>query len=507
MGWVMKIKKADKAVTEIFGAIILLLIALAILSLVYAYVLSYPLPDSAPRVEIVGSMEGDNIVLLHRGGESLGLDTNFRVGIFNSTANTTDYVMVGNYLDSESKDDGFWNIGEILVYPVGDITGSKLHALVVDSDSESVIFRVWFRETFSDTFEFFVDIGKEGNMICIPGTLNVIVVYTDSSNDGWVQTIELGSDGGIVGILDTLEFDPSFCNNPNLIHVSGSIYAICYRGQDSDGILKTVQIAANGSINDTIQDNLVFDSDDCFDPDIIHISGGVYAVCYRGDDEDGFLKTVEILPDGNITAVQDSLEFDTDKAKAPDISHISGDIYTIVYNGKDDDGFLKTVEIVANGAITDPVNDTLEFDTNNGKDPDMVHVSGDIYAIAYEGQDQDGYLKTVEIEENGDINNTVIESMIFDGDKGTEPDIIHVSGSIYAIAYSGAGDAGNVITAMIANDGSIVDPTVDAFEFSAYGKSPQIIRISSNYYAISYRGTGNEGFLATVHIADDGEFL
>ena len=501
----MKIKKADEAISEIVGALLLLLIALAILSLIYAYVLSYPLPDSDPHVEIVGSLEGGNILLLHRGGEALGLDTTFRVGILNSTANTTDYMMVGNYLDSESKNDGFWNIGEILVYPVGDITGSKVYASVADSDSESIIFQVWFTEVFSDTFEFFVYIGKEGNMIPIPGTFNVIVVSTDNSNDGWVQTIEFAPDGGIVGILDTLEFDPNFCNNPNLIHVSGSIYAICYRGQGSDGTLKTVQIAANGSINDTIQDNLVFDSDDCFDPDIIHISGDVYTICYRGDDEDGFLKTIEILPDGNITTVQDSLEFDTDQAKAPDISHISDDIYAIVYTGNGDDGFLKTVEIATNGTITDPVNDTLEFDTNNGRDPDMVHVSGDIYAIAYEGQGQDGYLKTVEIEENGDINNTVIGSMMFDGDKGTESDIIHVSGSIFAIAYSGAGDTGIVITAEIANDGSIVDPTVDAWEFSAYGKSPQIVRISSNYYAISYRGTGNEGFLTTVHIASNGD--
>ncbi|EMR75309.1 hypothetical protein MBGDF03_00749 [Thermoplasmatales archaeon SCGC AB-540-F20] len=97
----------------------------------------------------------------------------------------------------------------------------------------------------------------------------------------------------------------------------------------------------------------------------------------------------------------------------------------------------------------------------------MVHVSGDIYAIAYAGQGQDGYLKTVEIEENGDINNTVIESMMFDGDKGNEPDIIYVSGGIFAIAYSGGGDEGIVITAEIADDGSIIDPTVDAWVVSA----------------------------------------
>ena len=37
--------------------------------------------------------------------------------------------------------------------------------------------------------------------------------------------------------------------------------------------------------------------------------------------------------------------------------------------------FLKTVEIADNGQITDTVIDTLEFDTLKGLSPSMVHVS------------------------------------------------------------------------------------------------------------------------------------
>ena len=499
----MKIKRSDNAISQTLGAVLLLLIALAILSLVYMYVLSYPLPNPAPIVEIVGSLEGGNIVLLHRGGENLGLSTELVLTI----GNTTDYTTVGNHLDSELKSDGFWNIGEALVYPVGDVTGIKVGAWVTDRGSESVIFNGWIKGTFSDTVEYYVEIGKEGNMVTIPGTLNVIIAYTDKNNDGWVQTIELAPDGGIAAILDTLEFDTNFCGDPNLIHVSGSIYAICYRGQGSDGTLKTVQIAANGSINDMIQDTQVFDSDQCMEPDIIHVSGNVYAISYRQDEDDGFLKTIEILPDGDITTVKDTLEFDDIEGKAPDMCHISGDIYAIAYTGEDSDGFLTTVEIATNGAITDPVIDTFEFDTLVGKDPVMVHVSGNIYAIAYEGENSNGYLKTVEIEENGDINNTVIETTMFDATKGEEPAFIDVSGNFYALAYSAAGDTGNLITVMISNDGSIIYPTVDAFEFSAYCKSPHIIHVSNNLFTISYRGAGNKGYLTTVHIANNGDIL
>lgn len=480
----------------------LLSIALVILSSFYIYTLSYPLPNSPPIVVIVGSLELDNIVLLHRGGDNLGFDTKLVMSI----GNMTDYTTVGDYLDSESKNNGVWNIGEKVVYPAGDTTGINAGVLLVDSGSESVLMSGYVKTTFSDTYVYNFSIGKEYNMVRILGTFNVIVVYIDQDNDGFVLTLKLDRDGDILTILDSFEFDPNFCQDPNIIHVTGNIYAICYRGQGSDGTLKTVKISSFGGINDTICDTLVFDSDDCFEPDIIHVSGSIYAIPYRGDD-DGFLKTIEILSDGDITAVQDTLEFDTNRATAPNIKQISGDIYAIVYCGKDDDGFLCTIEIGSNGEIPDSVNDTFEFDQLVGKDPVIAHVSGDIYAIAYEGENSDGFLKTVEISENGDINNIVIDSTEFDSIKGEEPDIIHVSGSIYAIAYSAQGDKGIVKTVEISNNGSIINPMVDLFEFSAICRNPNIIHVSNTLFGVAYRGSGNEGYFTTVHIKNNGEFL
>jgi hypothetical protein len=55
------------------------------------------------------------------------------------------------------------------------------------------------------------------------------------------------------------------------------------------------------------------------------------------------------------------------------------------------------VEIATDGQITNTVIDTLEFDTSDGFEPDIIHVSGDFYAIAYRGINNDGFLKTVEI--------------------------------------------------------------------------------------------------------------
>ena len=49
------------------------------------------------------------------------------------------------------------------------------------------------------------------------------------------------------------------------------------------------------------------------------------------------------------------------------------------------------------GDIADTVIDTLEFDTTDGSTPDIIHISNNVYTVAYTGPGGDGFLKTVEI--------------------------------------------------------------------------------------------------------------
>ena len=157
-------------------------------------------------------------------------------------------------------------------------------------------------------------------------------------------------------------------------------------------------------------DTLEFDPVKGKDPNIIPISGNVYAIAYEGDsdgagplDNEGFLKTVTIATDGQITdAVIDTLTFDATKGKTPNIIPVSGDVYAIAYAGPGDDGFLKTVTIATDGQITDPVIDTKEYDTTRGKTPSIIPISG-VYAIAYAGEGDDGWLQTIEITTSGQI--------------------------------------------------------------------------------------------------------
>jgi len=285
------------------------------------------------------------------------------------------------------------------------------------------------------------------------------------------------------------------------------VYVIAYTGDTDDGFLKTVQIAGSGEIGNEEIDSFEFDVVKGKTPDIIPISGDVYAIAYAEDGDDGRLITVTIANDGQITeAIIDSVEFDNAKGKTPNIIHISGNVYAIAYAGDGDDGWLITGTITAAGQITDTLIDSLEFDPVKGKTPNIIPISGNVYAIAYAGDLDDGFLITVTIATDGQITDTVIDTLEFDTSQGKTPNIIPISGDVYAIAYAGNADAGSLKTVTIATDGQIADPVIDTLEFdSAKGKTPNIIPVSGDVYAIAYAGNGDDGFLKTLTIATDGQ--
>ena len=347
-----------------------------------------------------------------------------------------------------------------------------------------------------------------GNSTSSGGSVISAIAYSNLTSYGILKTVEIAGTGDITDtVIDSLEFDASYGGNPKIIHVSDSVYAIAYRGYRDDGFLKTVEIADTGAITDTVIDTLEFDTANCLVPKIIHVSGDFYAIAYSGRGEDGFLKTVEIAANGQITDTEiDELEFDTVHAEYPDIIHVSGDVYAIAYNDEGWIGFLKTVGIAhTNGMITPTVYDTLQYSTNSSNHR-MIHVSGDVYAICYHAGFGHGVLKTVEIATNGQIQDTVIDTMDFTTNKGYWPDIIHVSGDVYAIAaglYPGAGD---LRTVEIYADGQISDTVIDSMAYDTVdGQMPDIINISGNVYAIGYWGPDEDGFLTTVEIAANGQ--
>lgn len=77
-----------------------------------------------------------------------------------------------------------------------------------------------------------------------------------------------------------------------------NIYAIVYCGSGLLGDITTVTIINDGQIDDSIIDTLEFDAGECWTPKISHIANEIYAIVYEGPDWDGFIKTLPIYHGG-----------------------------------------------------------------------------------------------------------------------------------------------------------------------------------------------------------------
>jgi len=395
------------------------------------------------------------------------------------------------------------NPGDLTIYQLPDILNGVTTTVTVTANSTGGGDPVGtIDKNVLDSFDFDGTYCNTPDIIHVSGNIYAIV-YEGSGSDGFIRTVAIAPDGDITpSIIDTLEFETKTCNTPNIIHVSGDIYAIAYRGQGSDGFLKTVSIAANGDISDSPLDTLEFDEKNGYEPDIVYVSGIYYAIAYRGSGGDGFLVTVTIAADGNISdSTIDSYEFDSNNCDGPDIIHISGNYFAIAYRGPGNDGFLITLTIDSNGDIANGITDSLEFDTSNAADPYIINISGNVYAIVYSSSGSDGFVATMTISPTGDISDSVINSYEFDPSKGEEPQIIHVVDDIFAIAYRGPNNDGYLITLPIESNGTIPGTITDTFEYdTSNGYFPDIISVSDGVIAVAYCVPSSKGSLVTIGI-------
>ena len=142
MGIIENMKRINIAVTEMVGTLLLLAISISIFSLVYFSVLTVSPYPTKPSVNLICTLENNNITLEHRGGKTLDLDTEITVNI----NGTNEKFIVNNYINNTFKENGVWNMGERVIYPTGDVADLKVSVSVVDKHSNSLIMMVILQE-------------------------------------------------------------------------------------------------------------------------------------------------------------------------------------------------------------------------------------------------------------------------------------------------------------------------------------------------------------------------
>lgn len=128
-------KRTDEAVSDILGTMLLLTVAVSVFSVISLNTLSGISLEEHLLVTIVGGLEGNNIILTHRGGESLPLETEIVFTIAGTQLNFT----AGQLLDNKSKKDGLWTVSELVVYSGTNLTGLRVEAKVIDVKDDTIL--------------------------------------------------------------------------------------------------------------------------------------------------------------------------------------------------------------------------------------------------------------------------------------------------------------------------------------------------------------------------------
>lgn len=221
-----------------------------------------------------------------------------------------------------------------------------------------------------------------------------------------------------------------------------------------------------------------------------------------------------------ITAPVQNARFDFNQdGIEPYIKHISGNVVAISFCGGLVAAWcrLRTANVNNDGTFNFLASVNIFGGAQSCQNSHITQVSGDVYAIAANNQlplDTVGYIETVSISADGLTLNTLFGPFQFTATCADESHpLLKLANGQYAVFFrDSATGAGWIQTLSITNDGLNL-ALINNLQFDAGADSIDVVPISSDatgdIIAIFYRATaaGNIGRMRTVHISADGTVI
>lgn len=383
---------------------------------------------------------------------------------------------------------------------------------------------------------------------CAPDIVHVANdVYAEVSRRTLFGTISLRtihiSNGGKIDnhFIDTLDIEmpevyPGL--NIKITYVTNNIYMIVFDNYGNPAVtIKTVEIADNGTITDAILCSYNITkagySNYC-SPSVIRIKNNIFAISYHLTNyasKSDFIKTIQVLPTGNITAI-DTLSMNayfSSIAGYDEYTNIlpvegSNHLYALLFgydnyfSGHQGAAKIMIIQINDTGLINQVPFMTFTFNAYGCSRPNIIHTYKNVYAIAYSNSYWVGtyriyrIIDTINISSNGTLIKKIdtVSSYVDNGWDFAHSQILgHMVGDIYTLVYTipnGASYKGYVSTMRIAPNGSIYRTVGNVYiDFSLAFLSgadilPCPINISNHLIAVCYQGDYDDGYIETINI-------
>lgn len=503
----MKVNRGNYAVAEIFGTLLLISMAVSTFAAV-SYVVIHP-AFIAPEVEISfvnleGAIQQWNVTFLHIGGYDLDMNVNVTITV----AGTGDqFVDVPTFLE-DINGDNKWNIGEMVIKNLGDISGRRVEGKVIERNKNRIIWQGVLQNGTIATRPYVitdhVEVGK--------GEARLHMTYNFLNNySGYIQFL-YGPDGSEWIETGWVPQSGSGTFSTNISGlINGTIYNYTALGNYTFQDKYHIIWGGNKSFNtdDWIRGDWHFDDDQTLlfaeDSSNYDNDGSIHGATYDTDAING--SALKFDGTGDYVEVPDADSLDlTEKIS----------IKGWLKNFETDEAYPGKINEIEKIGFDPMLTDIVE--------PDIIHVSENVYALAFRSEDEDtngAYVQTCSISDNGIIGVfPILKNKIEEVEYYLEPDIYFIgndpldpSYGIYAIAYGANPSAhaatSSLATVRIAWDGLDIE-LIDSANFRKYyGREPRIARVTNDIFAISFGGSDNSndvtGYLITVKINNEGD--
>ena len=250
----------------------------------------------------------------------------------------------------------------------------------------------------------------------------------------------------------SLEHETEMGRHNSIVQVDSDTYALAYSDENEKGWIATFTISSNGSSITEIS-SLKHNNNQGLYNSLVQVDSDTYLLAYTGPDNDGFISSFTISSDGTTITEIVQLEHQTSHAEYNSLVQVDSDTYVLAYSGPDDDGFITTFTVPSNGSSITEVA-TIEHNTSDASYNSLIQVDSDTYVLAYSGPNEDGYISTFTISSNGS-SITEVDEIEHDTDKGRHNSIVQIDSDTYALAYEGLNSDGFIKTFSVQSDGTL----------------------------------------------------
>jgi prepilin-type N-terminal cleavage/methylation domain-containing protein len=208
-------------------------------------------------------------------------------------------------------------------------------------------------------------------------------------------------------------------------------------------------------------------------------------------------------------------KFESSYCHTPALSKIDDQHFLCAYDGPSNDGWavvLMPKRISDDWQISKGT--PFEFDSSEGRVPELCQIDMTHYLCAYRGQNSDGWAvvltvnpgtwkisKDTAFEFAPDTGLPIPEDPSGDSDTFFRPALARINGSHYLCAYMGQGFDGWAVVLMVNPSANGISLAGTALEFdNVEGRAPALAQIDYTHYLCAYTGPDEDGWAVVLTI-------